>query len=219
MVFSGGMDSVCACALLRPRHELHGITFSYGQRASTEVARARRLARKVGLAGHRVADIGFMRGLYGGTNVLTGRRGALPGSFDYSVVVPVRNAVFLSIAAAWAYSLGAPTVAYGAHTGDSVYPDCRPAFARRLESALRWGEIDGVRSGARRGIEVWSPYREGLSKADLFRAGLRRLGPVVFETWSCYRAGRLHCGRCESCNNRKAAIAEAGAEDLTGYAA
>lgn len=218
IVFSGGVDSVCCASLLKPRYDLYGISFSYGQKAAKEVRTARALARKLGLKEHRVADIGFMKGLYGDSNALTSAKKRIPGSFEYSVVVPVRNAVFLAVASAWAYSLGASLVAYGAHTGDRHYPDCRPAFAKRLASALNLGEADGIRSGARRKLEIWSPYAEGLSKGDLLRKGYGAVGDSVFRTWSCYGGGRLHCGVCESCSNRKAAFAEAGIPDKTGYA-
>ena len=218
VVFSGGLDSVCSAALSRG-YELYGITFSYGQKAGREVAAARSLGKRLGLRRHKVIDIGFMRQLYGDSNALTSPRRRIPGEFDYSIVVPIRNAVFLSVASAWAYSLGASRVAFGAHTGDRHYPDCRPAFARRLEAALNLGERDGIESGLRGKIEIWSPYREGLSKDELIRRGMRIIGDAVFRTWSCYSDGRLQCGRCESCINRRRAFARAGVTDRTRYLA
>ena len=220
VVFSGGLDSVCLCAHLAPRHELYGITFSYGQRAAHELRAARLLARRVGLVEHRTADIGFMRSLYADTNVLTGRRGAVPERFEHTLVVPVRNAVFLGIAAAWAYTIGAHTLAYGAHTGDSSYPDCRPAFSRALEAALNAGEADAIRSRRRPRLRIWSPAAAGLSKPDMIKKGYSRFGDAIFRSWSCYSSppGRVHCGRCESCANRKRAFSDAGIEDRTRYA-
>ncbi len=217
IVFSGGIDSACCAAMLGKRYGLHGISFSYGQKAGREVRAARALAKRLGLKEHRVVDIGFMKGLYGDSNALTSKRRGVPGSFDYSIVVPVRNAVFLAVASAWAYALGASLVAYGAHTGDRHYPDCRPPFARKLASALNRGEADGIKAGLRRGLEIWSPYAEGLSKSDLLKRGHGILGDSVFGAWSCYLDGRLHCGACESCNNRKAAFARAGIADKTRY--
>ena len=218
VVLSGGLDSACAAAMLRGK-ELYGITFSYGQKGSREVPAARRMAKRLGMAVHKVADIGFMKSLYGSSNALTGGGVGVPGTFDYSIVVPARNAVFLSIAAAWAFSIGAGLVAYGAHSGDRPYPDCRPSFARRFGAALNAAESDGVRDGLRRRIEVWSPYMDGITKEELLRRGARRLGDAVFGTWSCYRGGRLHCGRCESCANRRGAFEAAGIRDRTRYAA
>ena len=219
MVFSGGLDSLCCCAFLGSRYELYGITFSYGQRAEQEIKMAKKSAKSIGLAQHRIIDAGFMRGLYGGTNVLTDPKRRVPEKFDYSIVVPIRNAVFLSIASAWAYTLDASLVAYGAHRGDAAYPDCRPAFSRKLQSALNQGEIDGIKSGIRQKIEIWSPFIEGLSKDELLKIGHKKLGKAVFETWSCYVDEKLHCGRCESCNNRKKAFAGAGIADETKYLA
>lgn len=218
VVFSGGIDSVCTAARLAPRYDLYGISFSYGQRAAREIDAARRLARTLDMKDHKVVDIGFMRGLYGGSNVLTDSESEIPGSFDYSIVVPVRNAVFLSVATAWAYSLGASVVAYGAHTGDSHYPDCRPAFADALEGALNLGEEDGIRDGIRTSISIWSPYKEGISKSELLRTGLDALGDSMFEAWSCYANGETHCGVCESCRNRRGAFTESGIDDRTIYA-
>lgn len=217
VVFSGGVDSICAASFLKSRYELYGITFSYGQKASKEVGTAKTFAKRLGLREHKIIDIGFMKNLYGDSNVLTSSRKKIPSTFDYSIVVPIRNAVFLSIASAWAYTLNASLVAYGAHTGDKHYPDCRPAFARRLESAFNQGEIDGIKSGLRKNIEIWSPYRQGLSKSDLLKVGIKNLGELIFKTWSCYANTKHHCGSCESCQNRKRAFAKAKIKDGTEY--
>jgi 7-cyano-7-deazaguanine synthase len=129
----------------------------------------------------------------------------------------VRHAFFLSIASAWAFTLHASLVAYGAHTGDNHYPDCRPIFAKKLESAFNEGEIDGIKSKLRKNIRIWSPYREGLSKSDLLKVGFKTLGDSIFNTWSCYSSKKYHCGICESCNNRKIAFKKAGIDDKTKY--
>ena len=108
-------------------------------------------------------------------------------------------------------------MAYGAHTGDKNYPDCRPAFAKKLETAFNSGEADGIRRGLRKSVRVWSPYMEGLSKSELIGAGMKFLGDSIFRTWSCYSDKRHHCGVCESCNNRKSAFEDAGVTDKTRY--
>ena len=216
IIFSGGVDSVCAASFLKSKYELHGISFSYGQKANREIATAKTFAKKLGLKEHKIIDIGFMKNLYGDSNVLTGKR-KIPSTFDYSIVVPIRNAVFLSIASAWAYTLSASVVAYGAHTGDKHYPDCRPVFTKKLESAFNHGEIDGINLGLRKSIKIWSPYIEGLSKSDLLKVGIKGLGNSIFNTWSCYSSKKFHCGVCESCNNRKAAFAKSKIKDKTKY--
>ena len=217
IVFSGGVDSVCAVSYLKSKYELYGITFSYGQKASMEIAAAKSFAKKLGLKEHKIIDIGFMKNLYGNSNVLTSSKRKIPTKFEYSIVVPIRNAVFLSIASAWAFTLNASLVAYGAHTGDTNYPDCRPKFAKKLENAFNEGESDGINSKLRKSIEIWSPYRKGLSKSDLLKTGIKNLGDSIFKTWSCYSNKKYHCGVCESCNNRKIAFKEAQIKDKTKY--
>ncbi|MDC0883749.1 7-cyano-7-deazaguanine synthase [Nitrosopumilus sp.] len=217
IVFSGGVDSVCAVSYLKSKYELYGITFSYGQKASMEIAAAKSFAKKLGLKEHKIIDIGFMKNLYGNSNVLTSSKRKIPTKFEYSIVVPIRNAVFLSIASAWAFTLNASLVAYGAHTGDTNYPDCRPKFAKKLENAFNEGESDGINSKLRKSIEIWSPYRKGLSKSDLLKTGIKNLGDSIFKTWSCYSNKKYHCGICESCNNRKIAFKEAQIKDKTKY--
>ena len=194
VVFSGGVDSVCVASYLKSKYELYGISFSYGQKANREIVAAKSFAKKLGLKKHKIVDISFMKQLYGNSNVLTSSKKKIPSKFDYSIVVPIRNAVFLSIACAWAFTLNAKLVAYGAHTGDKNYPDCRPVFAKKLESSFNEGEIDGIEKGLREKLEIWSPYKGGLSKSDLLKIGYKTIGDAIFKTWSCYSSGKYHCG-------------------------
>ncbi len=217
VVFSGGIDSVCTCAFLKSKYELYGISFSYGQRADEEIEKTKYFAKILNFKEHKIVDISFMKNLYGETNVLTDSKKNIPSKFDYSIVVPIRNAIFLSIASAWAFTLNASLVVYGAHKGDKNYPDCRPVFSQKLEQALNQGEIDGIKVGLRKRIKIWSPFKHGFSKSQLLKKGYKVLGEKIFKTWSCYSNKKFHCGRCESCNNRKAAFVEAGIPDKTKY--
>lgn len=217
VVFSGGIDSVCVASYMKSKYHLYGISFSYGQKASKEIKVAKYFAKKLGLQQHKIVDIGFMKQLYGNSNVLTSSKLKIPKAFDYSIVVPIRNAVFLSIASAWGFTLKASLVIYGAHTGDRNYPDCRPDFAKKLESSFNQGEIDGIKTGLRKKIEIWSPYKRGFSKSDLLKIGFKTMGDSIFKTWSCYASKKYHCGVCESCNNRKIAFKNSGIEDKTKY--
>jgi len=217
VVFSGGLDSVCTSAYLKSKFSLYGISFSYGQRANQEIQSARKFAKILGLKEHKIIDISFMRSLYGTTNVLTNSKPKLPSQFEYSIVVPIRNAVFLSIATAWAFSLKAKLVAFGAHKGDKNYPDCRPLFSKKIEQAFNEGEIDGIKLGLRKSVKIWSPYRENLSKSDMIKIGYKILGNSIFKSWSCYSNKKFHCGKCESCNNRKLAFVAAKIKDRTKY--
>ncbi len=217
LVFSGGLDSVCTATYLQSKYELHGITFSYGQKANQEIRIAKHFARILNFKEHKIVNIEFMKEIYAKTNALTNSKINIPEKFDYTIVVPIRNAVFLSIASAWAFAMGAMLVAYGAHKGDRQYPDCRPIFSRKIEGAFNSGEIDGIRLGLRKKISVWSPYTVGFSKSDLLRIGYKKLGDKIFNTWSCYSDTKMHCGRCESCNNRKSAFVKAKINDKTVY--
>ncbi|HEX2014952.1 MAG TPA: 7-cyano-7-deazaguanine synthase [Nitrososphaera sp.] len=226
-IVSGGLDSVCYAASLAANdgYDLYLLTFAYGQRAKREIKRARYFARVLEAKEHKIVDISFMKSLYGRSNALTDTSQELSGDFSQSLVVPVRNAIFLTIATAWAMSINAKVVAYGAHTGDIPhYPDCRPAFVSAISEALNVAESDGIISGLRHEITILSPAVIGLDKAALLRAGYKVLGGRIFQTWSCYfdgvRAGKgyLHCGRCESCINRKNAFTAAQIEDKTDYA-
>ena len=217
VVFSGGIDSISMCTYLKEKYELFGISFLYGQKANQEIKKAKAFAKILRLKEHKIVNISFMKELYGNTNVLTDSKKKIPSKFNYSIVVPIRNGIFLSIATAWAFSINASLVAYGAHTGDKNYPDCRPAFSKKLESSFNQGEIDGIKSKIRKKIEIWSPYKAKLSKKQLLKKGYSVLGDSIFNSWSCYKNGKVQCGKCESCNNRKAAFLEAGIEDKTPY--
>ena len=225
-IVSGGLDSICTAAYLKKEKDciLYFLTYIYGQRARNEIQAAKHFARILKVKDHHIIDIGFMKELYSNSNVLTDRTKQLPGSFNYSIVVPVRNVVFITIASAWAISMNATVVAYGAHKDDNHYPDCRPEFIRSATSVLNMAEEDGIHSGIRQKITGWAPVLQGMNKTKLLKIGYSVLGDKVFDTWSCYSNGvRIkgnypHCGRCESCINRKAAIRDAGIEDRTQYA-
>jgi 7-cyano-7-deazaguanine synthase len=226
-IVSGGLDSVCYAASLAANdgYDLYLLTFAYGQRAQREIERSRYFANMLNAKDHKVADMDFMKSLYNNSNALTDSRQELSQEFSQSLVVPIRNAVFLTIAAAWAMSINAKVVAYGAHTGDSLhYPDCRPAFVSAMREALNIAESDSILSGLRQQIMILSPAVMGLDKSTLARTGYNILGDKIFHTWSCYSDGikvdgdYFHCGRCESCINRKNAFTNAQIEDKTEYA-
>ncbi|NOJ30448.1 MAG: 7-cyano-7-deazaguanine synthase [Nitrososphaeraceae archaeon] len=234
-IVSGGLDSICTAAYIKKQnYELYLISFLYGQKSLQEIKKAKEFAKIFGVKDHKIIDISFMKHLYGKTNVLTfDNKKRLPTSFQYDIVVPIRNAIFITIAAAWAMSIGAKLVGYGAHSGDKNYPDCRPEFVRSITDTLNMAEIDGIKLGVREKIQVWSPAIDGLDKSDLLKKGYEILGNLIFKTWSCYSNGAkkasgnskekikiqfLHCGKCESCINRRNAFNIARIEDKTRYA-
>jgi 7-cyano-7-deazaguanine synthase len=189
------------------------LTFDYGQRAKMEIERARYFSKTLKAKDHKVLDISFMKALYGNSNALTDSKQELVEDFTQNLVVPVRNAVFITIAWAWASGINAKVIAYGAHTDDiQHYPDCRPIFVKSINKALNIAESDNTISGLRREITVVSPAIMRLDKCALLKTGYLILGNKIFQTWSCYS------GRCESCINRKNAFISAQIEDKTQYA-
>jgi 7-cyano-7-deazaguanine synthase len=226
-IVSGGLDSVCTAAYLAhdKGYDLFMLSYLYGQRAEREIQQAKYFATILGAKEHQIIDITFMKELYGRTNALTFDKYRLPDHFDYSLVVPIRNAVFITIATSWAMSIGAKLVALGAHADDFRYPDCRAEFISSIMDTLNLAEADGINSGVRQKVTIWTPSSEGIGKGALLQMGYRILGDKIFETWSCYTDGKgvnsqdsIHCGRCESCINRKVAISKAGIRDKTTYA-
>jgi 7-cyano-7-deazaguanine synthase len=122
--------------------------------------------------------------------------------------VPFRNAIFLSTAVAYAVAIGAMRIFYGAQGSDApYYPDCRKEFYESFQSAARLGTGQD--------LVIEAPFSQ-MSKSALVKLG-SQLGVPFGLTWSCYLNGQKHCGKCESCTNRKKAFAEAGLKDPAEY--
>ena len=125
-----------------------------------------------------------------------------------STVVPFRNGIMLSIAAGLAESNGLKNVMMANHGGDhTIYPDCRPEFVSAMDEAIRQGTFVGVR--------LLAPYTH-ITKTDIALRG-KALGIDYSETWSCYKGGEHHCGRCGTCTERREALTGAGIVDKTVY--
>jgi 7-cyano-7-deazaguanine synthase len=219
---SGGPDSVGYAAIWKSRDcKIHPLVFDYGQKGRKEVEVLESLRPKLGFEREVTVNISSLKDLWSNTQ-LTDPKVSVEPEYATNVVVPLRNGVFLMIASAYADSMGAELVIYGAHlsdaakhrgTGEPLYPDCTPEFAIALEEAINRGRF--VTSGKRIGIQ--SPAREGLTKPQLLRKAYDIIGDLIFETWSCYLSGYFHCGICESCKNRRLAFVEAGIQDKTRY--
>jgi 7-cyano-7-deazaguanine synthase len=216
VLVSGGLDSATVLAMARDAGaRCHALTFDYGQRHRVELDAARRVARQLGAADHRVVnlDIGWMGG-----SALTDSRIAVPQQSAPGIpvtYVPARNTIFLSIALGWAEVLGARDIYIGANAVDySGYPDCRPEFIRAFEQLANLGTKAGVEG---KGFHVHAPLMR-MHKHEIIRAGAR-LGVDYALTLSCYDpdADGLACGRCDACRLRAQGFAGAGIADPTRY--
>jgi 7-cyano-7-deazaguanine synthase len=216
-LMSGGLDSVTLSYWLhRQGVSLTLLSFNYGQRHHRELEAARLVAELL-QADHEVADLRDLGRLLSGS-ALTDPAVEVPdGHYTDSTmkvtVVPNRNAIFLGVATGLAIARGADTVAFAAHAGDHpVYPDCRPQFVHAFSDLTRLAN-DGFTVP---GFRVTAPFI-ALDKADIVHVGAA-LGVPFEMTWSCYRGGAVHCGRCGTCTERREAFAIAGIPDPTSYA-
>lgn len=212
LILSGGMDSV---TLLydRATEIALAVSFDYGSNHNDkEIPFAKLHCEKLEIP-HLTIPLKFMHD-YFKSSLLEGADAIPEGNYAdenmKSTVVPFRNGIMLSIAAGLAESRNLTKVMMANHFGDhAVYPDCRKEFVDHMSNAIA--------AGTYAGITIDAPYTE-ISKADIARRG-KALGIDYSETWSCYRGEAVHCGKCATCLERKAALAEAGIIDTTEYGA
>jgi 7-cyano-7-deazaguanine synthase len=214
VLVSGGMDSAVVLAMARERgFRPHALSVSYGQRHTSELAAAARLAAAAG-APHKLVTVDLRS--IGGSALTDDIEVPEAGGAGIPVTyVPARNTIMLSIALGWAEVLGADDLFCGVNAVDySGYPDCRPAFIAAFEQLANLATKAGV-DGHR--LRVHAPLID-LTKADIVREG-RRLGVDFAATVSCYRAdaeGRA-CGHCDACRLRADGFRAAGVADPTRY--
>ncbi|MCF1482561.1 MULTISPECIES: 7-cyano-7-deazaguanine synthase QueC [Rhizobium/Agrobacterium group] len=213
VVCSGGLDSVSLADKMAAEHELIGlISFDYGQRHKKELDFAALAAKRLGVP-HQIIDM---------TNIgasLTGS--ALTDDLDVPdghyaeetmkiTVVPNRNAIMLAIAFGVAAARKADAVALAVHGGDHfIYPDCRPGFIDAFQ-IMQAHALEGYAD-----VKLLAPFVT-VSKADIVTEGAK-YGTPFDQTWSCYKGGARHCGRCGTCVERREAFHLAGVTDPTDY--
>ncbi len=210
-LLSGGPDSATAAVVAkREGYELYCLSFNYGQIATKEIESAKKIAKVLGAKEHRVIDISFLKNLYGPrVTALLDEDMPMPEKFEQSVVVPFRNGILLSIAAGYAAAIGAEAIFYGAQGDDArFYPDCKQEFVSAITQAISLGTESK--------LTVRNPLADK-TKAEVIKLAVE-LGVPLELTWSCYLNRELHCGRCESCRNRRRAFQEASIKDPTRYA-
>lgn len=200
IIVSGGMDSVTLMHDYRDRIAL-AVTFDYHSRhAEHEIACARWQCQQLGIR-HLVLELGFMEQYFRSSLLKNGFEEIPEGHYAEenmkSTVVPFRNGIMLSIVAGLAESEGLQYLLMANHSGDHfVYPDCRPEFVDAMNHAIQAGTTNGV--------QLLAPYTSW-SKRDIALRG-QELGIDYSHTYSCYKGGDIHCGKCGTCVERKEAL-------------
>lgn len=210
IIVSGGMDSITLLYDCKDSIAL-AVSFDYGSNHNArEIPFARLHCRRLGIR-HVVIPLEFMH-TYFKSSLLEGADAIPEGHYAddnmKSTVVPFRNGIMLAIAVGMAESNGLRRVLIANHGGDhAIYPDCRPDFIAAIDSAAKAGTYVNV--------SVVAPYTN-ISKTDIAKRG-KALGIDYAETWSCYKGGDTHCGKCGTCVERKEALHDAGIDDNTVY--
>ncbi len=210
IIVSGGMDSITLLYDEQARIAL-AVSFDYGSNHNAkEIPFAKLHCERLGIP-HIVIPLEFMS-KYFKSSLLEGGEAIPEGHYKdenmKSTVVPFRNGIMLSIAVGIAESNGLKYVMMANHGGDhTIYPDCTPEFVNAFDSAAEAGTYVKVR--------LHTPYTN-ITKEDIARRG-KSLGIDYSETWSCYKGGERHCGKCGTCVERKEALEKAGIEDQTEY--
>lgn len=210
IIVSGGMDSITLLYDFKDRIAL-GVSFDYGSNHNAkEIPFAKLHCERLGIQ-HITIKLDFIH-QYFKSSLLEGAEAIPEGHYEddnmKSTVVPFRNGIMLAIAAGLAESSNLNNIMIANHGGDhAIYPDCRPEFIDSISHATTAGTYNGVK--------VIAPYTN-ISKTDIAKKG-KELGIDYAETWSCYKGGEIHCGKCGTCVERKEALAEAGIADNTEY--
>lgn len=212
LILSGGMDSVTMLYEYKERIAV-ALTFDYGSNHNKREAQyAKMHCERLGVE-HLLLPLQFIHD-YFKSSLLEGADAVPEGHYAdanmKSTVVPFRNGIMLAVACGIAESRGLKYVMIANHFGDhSIYPDCRAGFVRAMSQAMAEGTYDG--------ITLFAPYTD-ISKTDIARRGAA-LGIDYSLTYSCYKGGEKHCGKCGTCVERKEAMREAGIDDTTEYEA
>ena len=213
VLLSGGLDSAVALYVAKQAgHEVHALSFDYGQRHNKELNCAKAIAQKAGVASHNIVTLNL--DLWGGSSLTDKSMSVENGDVNRTDIpvtyVPARNMVFLSIAASLAEAKGARHIYIGVSQVDySGYVDCRREFIDAMQEAINKGTVMGAEKGET--ITIHAPFIN-MTKSQEITLG-QELGVDFGLTWSCYRGGDKPCGTCDSCRLRAKAFEEAGIED------
>lgn len=222
VILSGGQDSTtCLFWAKQNFDEVHAITFNYGQRHSIEIDAAKKVAELAKVESHEIVNVpecliscspltseneletynspDEMEKVIGGRRELT--------------FVPMRNALFLTIAANRAEALGIDCLVTGVCQMDNAnYDDCRKTFLLASEQYINTALGHDHRGTPWISIEAPLLY---LSKAESIHLAQSLDGCMEAMAYShtCYAGQYPPCGKCHSCVLRASGFAEAGVAD------
>jgi 7-cyano-7-deazaguanine synthase len=196
-------------------YESYCLSLDYHQRHVAELKAAERVASSLAAAAHRTAQLDLS--MFGGS-ALTDNNIDVPEAPTDGIpvtYVPARNTIMLSLALAWAETLGAQDIFIGVNALDySGYPDCRQEYVSAFQRMANLATKSAVEGKT---ITVHAPLID-MTKAEIIKCG-HALNFDYGMTVSCYQAdseGRA-CGLCDSCRFRKEGFANAGLQDPTHY--
>lgn len=211
VIISGGLDStILTYDAIASGYNIKALSFDYNQKHRKELQYASKTCKKLGIE-HKILKLDILNEI--APSSLTRKNWEVPeGHYAAEqmkqTVVPNRNMVMLSLAAAYAISNKADKLFYGAHAGDhTIYPDCRPEFANAIKETIRLADWHVV--------TLEAPY-VNITKADVVKIGAKLKVPFE-DTWSCYRGLSKPCGKCGTDVERKEAFLLAGIKDPTIY--
>ncbi|HNS32186.1 MAG TPA: 7-cyano-7-deazaguanine synthase QueC [bacterium] len=209
-LISGGMDSyVAAAEASKKGYSIHALTVNYGQKNNRELSSARKIALCLKAEKHAILDLD----LSWTASALTNSSIDIPNGFSASDIpptyVPARNTIFISLAMAMAETVNADSIYIGVNAVDfSGYPDCRPEYIKRFQALI---DVATKKTSGGGIIKLQAPLIN-MSKLEIIKEGLKL--EVDFSlTWSCYRSGKMPCGRCPSCLLRAKGFRQAGVKD------
>ena len=218
VVCSGGLDSVSMALVEHSSgNEVELISFNYGQKATKELDVVKKVSEKYGW-NYQIVDISFLKHIFG-KNQLTDGEVKVESNYEKSIVVPLRNSMFLQIAYIYAVTHNFDNVILGSHLDDcvcvdghSAFPDCSPVFFSAFESAMHKGLLPEDKH-----TKVLSASILGYHQKDLIQKAYEIDKEILFMSWSCYKNGEKQCGECNSCKSRKKFFVDLGIYDETDY--
>ena len=211
VILSGGLDSTTLLyVVINQGFDVRALSFDYNQKHKKELWCAMKTCTNLGIE-HKVLELAILNEI--APSALTRADWQMPeGHYAAEnmkqTIVPNRNMIMISLAAAYAIGVGAQHLFYGAHAGDhDIYPDCRKEFVIAMQEVLKlcdWKQV-----------QLHAPYLD-IDKGDIVKKGLALSVPYQ-DTWTCYQGLEEACGRCGSCQERLEAFAKNHTTDPIVY--